>query len=101
MEFELTSEDFEDMRRDPGIHLQPYDVAKSPAPHRFFDSFEKVVAFELLNGGLGIPRHMEWMRFLNFEAWEQSLQIGDDQLLQPDEARGSVAAFRWRHRHQL
>ena len=41
------------------------------------------------------------MRLLDFESREESLQVGDDQLLQPHEARGSVAAFRWRHRHQL
>src|SRR5437016_5043093 len=101
MEFELASEDFEDMRRDPGIHLEPYDVAKSPAPNRFFDGFKEVVTFKLLNGGLGIAGDMERMRFLDLEAREKSLQVGDDQLLQPHEAWGSVAAFRWRHRYQL
>src|SRR5665213_560005 len=41
------------------------------------------------------------MSFLDFESREKSLQVGDDQLLQPHEARGSVAAFRGGHRHQL
>ena len=31
---------------------------------------------------------MEWMRFDDFETGKKSLQIGDDQLLQPDEAWG-------------
>ncbi len=41
------------------------------------------------------------MSLLDFESREESLQVGDDQLLQPHEARGSVTAFRWRNRHQL
>ena len=59
---------------------------------QIFDGFEEIVAFEFLNGCFRIARDVEWVSLFDFESREKGLQVGNDQLLQPDEALGSIAA---------
>ena len=84
------------------VDLQPDHGAESPPPHGFLDRFEKVVAFQFLNCHLGVARHAERVGFDDFQPREQSLQVGRDQLFQPNEG---CRCFRTRmkngHGHQL
>ena len=77
-EFELLGQDVKDVRRDPGIHLQSNHGAESPTPDSLLDRFQEIVAFQFLNRRLRIARDVERMSFLDFEAREKRLQIGDD-----------------------
>ena len=87
-DFQFLRQKLENGGRDARVHLKPDHGAEPPAPDGFLDGFQKIVAFQLLNGHFGIARDMERMRFHDFKPGKQSLQIGRDQLLQPDELRG-------------
>ena len=85
VQFQLGCQKFDHCGGHPRVHLQPHCVAKAPLPHRFLDGFEQIVRFQFLNRHLGIAGEVEQVRPQNFEAGKQMVQIGDDQMLQPDE----------------
>src|SRR6185312_11177470 len=79
--------------RNSAARLKPDRLAKTAAPDGLFHGFEKIVAFELLDGHLGIARDVKRMRFHDFETREQAVEIRRDQVFNPDELeRGDRAA---------
>src|SRR5262245_55468782 len=73
--------------RKLAIEFEPYDISKSSLPDGFLNRLEEVVALEFLNFHLGITSDAKGIRIDNPGPWKQSTEIGDDDLLQPNEPR--------------
>ena len=84
--------------------MQTHRVAKTALPHCLLDGFEQIVRFQLLDGDFGVAGEMKDVRPQNLQARKQMLQIGDDQLLQPNKTVFAGRQRRGRqegHRKQL
>ena len=88
LEFEIFEEDFEDLGGHVVIDFEADDIGETALPDAFFDGFEEIAGFELLNGGIGVARDVEGMSFEDLHAGEERLQVMNDELLEPDEAQG-------------
>ena len=92
IQLQLARQKLDHGRGHARVHLQPHGVAKTALPHGFFDGLQQIVGFQFLDGDFGVARDVEDVRLHDLQARKQMLQIGDDQLLQPNE---SVFARRW------
>ncbi len=100
----LPAQEFHHGRRHARVHLQANGVAKTALPDGLFDGFQQVVRLQFLDGDFGVAGEMKDVRPQDLEAWKQVVQIGDDQLLEPDKrifARRVIRARRQSHRKEL
>ncbi len=96
VDFQVVDQDFEDVGRHIFGNHQPYDAAEAAGADSFFNGFEKIFSFELLDGNVRIAGDVEGVGFNDVHAVKQSRQVRGDDLLQPDEAflaRGALADF--------
>ena len=96
IEFEVAHQNFDDLRAHAGMHLEAHDVAKTALPDGVLDGLQQIVALHFLNGHFRVARDVERVRFHNLKTWKQVFQVGDNQLLQPEEyvlAHGRRAVF--------
>src|SRR5208337_2658242 len=78
-------------------------------PHALLDRLQQVPSFQVLDLAVGVAGDVEGMGIEDFHAREKSSQVGDDQLLQPDEGlflngrlfRTAFRSWRCAHRNQL
>ena len=88
------------------VDREPHHRAEAAAQHALLDRLEQVVGLELLDRHLGVARHAEGVDADDRHAGEELVEVGGDELLEPDEV---VAPRAWprpagrpgaRHGHQ-
>ena len=84
-DFEILDQDLEHGGGHGLVYFEADDVGETPLPDAFLDRLQQVSGFEFLNRGFGVAGDVEGMRFEDFHAGEQELQVGRDELFQPDE----------------
>ncbi len=104
IQLQLAGQKFDHRLRRVRVHLQTHRVAKTTLPHSLLDGFKQIVRFQFLDGDFGVASEMKDVSPQNLQARKQMLQIGDDQLLQPNKtvfAGRSAGVGRKRYRKQL
>jgi hypothetical protein len=66
------------------VHLQAHDITKSSLPDAFFGGLEQIARFPLLNFYLGIAGNMKRIRLENGHPREELIEIGANQIFEPD-----------------
>ena len=88
-DLEILDQDIEDSRRHCIVDFDSHNIRETSLPDALFHGFQQVSRLQFLDGSLSIPGYMEGMGFQDFHAREQHLQVGRDQLLQPDQVLSS------------
>src|ERR671930_1496874 len=74
-----------DIRRLRLVHRHLHDRAKPPPSDAGFHRFEQVICLQFLDEDVRVTDDPKGMGGEDFHAWEQRLQVGGDDLLEPDE----------------
>jgi hypothetical protein len=90
--FEVGDEDFQNLVGHFLVDLDADDVAEAAGADGFFDGFEQIVGFEFLDGDVGIAGDVEGVSLEDFHAWEELIEVGDDEMFEPEEALVAAAA---------
>ena len=95
LQFQIVGQDLQHRRGHVFRDFHANHVGKAPLPHAFLHRLQQIAGFQVLNGDFGVARDMEGMRLQNLHAREQRRQVGDNHLLNPDEALLLAGAASW------
>ena len=71
------------------VYLEAYRIPEATLPNCFFDGFQQIISFQFLDRHFGVARHMEQVSLNNLQARKKMMEIGNQQLLDRNEALDS------------
>jgi hypothetical protein len=89
LELEVLGEQLPDPLRHLCVDLEAHRVPETALAETFLDRGQQIVGLVLLDFEVGVPRHAESVGLGDLEPGKKDRQVGQDELLEPQESVSS------------